>query len=193
MASPKVLGMLTPLGGGDPIPFTKEVVLVGRRPTCDVSLDFENISGKHCEFRLIHGIWNVRDLGSSNGTRVNGQRISSPQSVMPEIEIAIADHLYTLEYEPAGPSSIGENHGVLDEEMMDTRKRTSLMEMAGLETDDRPVRKRATKPPAQIERLSADEAEFDDALPDNFQKAPPKKEAQPNDDDFFDMIKDDVK
>jgi pSer/pThr/pTyr-binding forkhead associated (FHA) protein len=187
----QVLGVLTPVGGGDPVPFTKDVILVGRRPTSDVCLDFENVSGKHCEFRLMNGIWHVKDLGSSNGTALNGQKISSPQSVMPEIEISIAGHLFTLEYEPAGPSSIGQGHGVLDEEIVETRKRTSLMEMAGLETDDKPVRKRPTKPPARIERLSADEGEFDDSLPETYKK--PAAEALPTDDDFFDLIKDDVK
>ncbi len=43
-----------------------------------------------------------------------------------------------------------------------------------------------------IERLSADEAEFDDVVPEHFKTAPkPKK--QPTDDDFFKIIEEDVK
>ena len=189
----KTLGTLRPLGGGDPVPFTKDTLIVGRRPTCDVCLDFENISSRHCEFRLLNGIWNVKDLGSSNGTTINGQKISSPTGVMPDVEIGIAGHLYFLDYEPAGPASIVQDHGILDEGMSETRKRTSLMEMAGLETDDKPVRRRQTKPPAEIERLSVDEAEFDDALPDHLKKPAAKKDDLPSADDFFDLIKDDVK
>jgi hypothetical protein len=43
-----------------------------------------------------------------------------------------------------------------------------------------------------IERVSADEAEFDDVVPQHFKQAPkPKK--QPTDDDFFKLIEDDVR
>ena len=189
----KTLGTLRPLGGGDPVPFMKDTLIVGRRPTCDVCLDFEDISGKHCEFKFVNGIWHIRDLGSSNGTTVNGAKINSPTGVMPEVEIGIGRHLFHLEYDPAGPASIGQNHGMMDEEIVETRKRTSLMEMAGLETDDKPVRRRQTKPPAHIERLSVDEADFEDALPEHVKKSPAKGDEGPSDDDFFNLIKDDVK
>ena len=48
----EVLGVLQPVGGGDPIPLIKPEIIVGRRPSCDIRLDFENISGKHCVLRL---------------------------------------------------------------------------------------------------------------------------------------------
>lgn len=48
----KVLGILKPVGGGDPVPLTKETLKIGRRPSCDICLDFERISGKHCELLL---------------------------------------------------------------------------------------------------------------------------------------------
>jgi len=76
-SDPKILGIMNPMGGGDPIPLTKERLLIGRRPTCDIRLDFEKISGKHCELRLVKGVWVVKDLDSTNGTTVNGRRISS--------------------------------------------------------------------------------------------------------------------
>lgn len=183
----KPLGILTPIGGGDPVPLTKESMVVGRRATCDICLDFDNISSRHCELRYIKGVWHVRDLGSTNGTTVNGQRISSDQSVMPEVEFGLAGHMYTIDYEPIGPASLIENNGVvLDEEIADVRKKTSLMELAGLETDDKPaVRKRSTTPPARIERLSVDEADFDDALPESAKAKPAKKEEGPSEEDFL--------
>ncbi len=191
----KPLGILTPIGGGDPVPLTKDSLIVGRRPTCDICLDFDNISSRHCELRYIKGVWHVRDLGSTNGTSVNGQRISSDQSIMPDVEFGISGHMYRIDYEPIGPASITENNGVMiDEEITETRKKTSLMELAGLENDDKPaIRKRPTKPPARIERLSADEADFDDALPENVKAAPIKKDDGPSEDDFLKMIEDEVK
>lgn len=191
--SDKPLGILRPLGGGDPAPLTNEEVVVGRRPTCDICLDFENVSGKHCVLRFMNGFWHARDLGSTNGTTINGMKIVSDQVLMPEFELGIAGHLFSIDYEPHGPQSLTETHGVIDEDLIETRKRTSLMEMAGLDTDDKPVRRRPTKPPATIERLSADEADFDDALPETFKKPAPKKDEGPSDDDFFKLIEEDVK
>ncbi len=194
-SSSKPLGLLTPLGGGDPVPLLKESLVVGRRPSCDICLDFDNVSSKHCELRLISGVWHVRDLGSTNGTTVNGARIASDQGVMPDVEVGIAGHLYRIDYEPVGPAALLENRSVLDEEITESRQKTSLMELAGLDAEDKPAAKRRpTRPPAAIERLSVDEADFDDALPEHVKAEPAKKaEAGPSDDDFFKLIEDDVK
>jgi pSer/pThr/pTyr-binding forkhead associated (FHA) protein len=186
-----VLGVLNPVGGGDPIPLTKRELVIGRRAGCDIRLDFENVSGKHCVLRLINGVWMLRDLGSTNGTTVNGSVIASEQSVMPDEEIGIAGHLYMLDYVPAGPEAFLSSHKELDEEVVQERARHSLMDLAGLDTDETKA-KRPKRAPTVIERLSADEAEFDDVVPDHFKKVEtPKK--PPSDDDFFDIIEEDVK
>jgi pSer/pThr/pTyr-binding forkhead associated (FHA) protein len=185
---------LQPVGGGDPIPLTKPEMIVGRRPSCDIRLDFENISGKHCLLRLINGVWNIKDLGSTNGTTVNGARLTTEQSVMPDEELGIAGHLFMIEYDPAGPEAFLSSHKELDEEVVQERAKHSLMDLAGLDTDTTQAKpKRAKRAPTIIERLSADEAEFDDAVPDHF-KAPPKPAKKPpSDDDFFKLIEEDVK
>jgi predicted component of type VI protein secretion system len=190
----EVLGVLQPVGGGDPIPLIKAEIIVGRRASCDICLDFENTSGKHCVLRLINGVWNVRDLGSTNGTTVNGSRIATEQSIMPEDELGIAGHMYTIAYDPAGPEAFLSSRQEMDEEVMQERTRHSLMDLAGLDTDNTKAKpKRPKRAPAVIERLSADEAEFDDAVPDHF-KAPPKPAKKPpSDDDFLKLIEEDVK
>ena len=123
---------------------------------------------------MINGVWHVRDLGSTNGTTVNGSRLSSQHAIMPEDEVGVADHLFTIDYVPSGPEAFIATHKVLDQEVQEERKRHSLMELAGLDTDaDRP--KRVSRPksaPALIERLSAEEGEFDDAVPEHFKAAP---------------------
>src|SRR4051794_31938878 len=103
----KVLGILTPVGGGDPIPLRKGEVVVGRRPSCDIRLDYANVSGKHCMFRFLNSAWHVRALGSTNGTSLNGSAISSEQAVMPDDQIGIASHTFTIVYEPGGPMAAG--------------------------------------------------------------------------------------
>jgi pSer/pThr/pTyr-binding forkhead associated (FHA) protein len=186
-----VLGVMHPVGGGDPIPLLKPEILIGRRPGCDIRLDFENISGKHCKLRFLNGLWMIRDLGSTNGTTVNGSLLASEQSIMPDEELGIAGHLFTIDYDPAGPEAFLSSHKDLDEDVVVERERHSLMDLAGLDTDQTQA-KRPKRAPTVIERLSADEAEFDDAVPQHF-KAPPKPKQQPKDDDFFKIIEDDVK
>jgi hypothetical protein len=189
----KVLGILKPIGGGDPVPLTKESLIVGRRPSCDICLDFDMISGKHCELRFLHGIWHVRDLGSTNGTSVNGMKFSTEQSVLPDVEVGIANRLFTIDYEPAGPASVIESGHVLEEEVYETRKRKSLMELAGLETDDGPRKSyRPSRPPEQIERASVDEAEFEEPIPDDLPSASPLPLLDASDDDFFNLIQEDL-
>ena len=191
MSNPsKLLGIMKPLGGGDPVPLRKEEMIIGRRPSCDIQLDFENVSGKHCVLRFIHQIWHVRDLGSTNGTKVNGSPIPNEHSLMPDDELGIAGHLFKIDYEPGAPESILSQHQMIEDEMYVAPKRTSLMELAGLDTDtDRPKRPtRATKPPALIERLSVDEAEFEDELPAHVKAKPapkPKAKSKTEEDDDF--------
>jgi len=187
----EILGVLQPVGGGDPIPLTKLEMVVGRRPGCDIRLDYENISGKHCKLRFLNGLWMVKDLGSTNGTTVNGTPIASEQSLMPDEELGIAGHMYTVEYDAAGPEAFLTAHKDLDEEVVLERQRHSLMDLAGLDTDETQV-KRPKTAPTVIERLSADEAEFDDVVPEHF-KAAPKPKKKPTDDDFLKIIEDDVK
>ncbi len=48
---------------------------VGRSPTCEIALADPTVSKDHGEFVLENGCWFVRDLGSRNGTRVNGVEV----------------------------------------------------------------------------------------------------------------------
>ncbi len=189
-------GIMKPLGGGDPVPLLKTELTVGRRPSCDIILDFENVSGKHCKLRYINQVWHVRDLGSTNGTSINGAPLASEHSIMPDDELAIASHIYTIDYEPGAPSSVLMKEGFLDDESVDGPKRTSLLELAGLsrdDDDDRPSKPpaRPTKAPETIERPAAAEADFDDALPSDVTPAKaPILDA--SDDDFLKLIEEDV-
>jgi pSer/pThr/pTyr-binding forkhead associated (FHA) protein len=189
-----ILGTLRPVGGGDPVPLRKVELVVGRRPSCDIVLDFFNVSGKHCVLKFHNQVWHVRDLGSTNGTTVNGAPLTSEHTLMPDDELGVANHIYHIDYEPGAPATILNKGQVIEDEMLETRKKTSLMELAGLDTDDdRPSRRRRpSKAPEVIERLSADEAEFEDALPEHV-KAAPQPSVETTDDDFLKFIEEDVK
>ncbi len=56
--------------------FTKSVIAIGRHPMSDLRLDTEkdlDVSGRHAEIRVVGSTATIRDVGSSNGTKVNGQ------------------------------------------------------------------------------------------------------------------------
>lgn len=197
----KVLGILKPMGGGDPIPLTKPEITIGRRRSCDVNLDFTNISGRHCQLRLINNVWHVRDMGSTNGTSLNGVTLASEKVVLPDDELGIASHLFSIDYEPSGPNAVRHTHE--ESEEADEPRRPSLLELAGIESDedrprhrDRPEdkprhRDRPTAPTAG-ERPAARDSAFEDNIPQDFQ-AKPVPLADADDDDFLKFIEEDVK
>jgi pSer/pThr/pTyr-binding forkhead associated (FHA) protein len=50
-------------------------LLVGRHARCDVVLEHLSVSRRHARLSFRDGHWVLRDLDSTNGTRVNGQRV----------------------------------------------------------------------------------------------------------------------
>jgi hypothetical protein len=55
--------------------------VLGRSRDCDIVLDDANVSRHHAELRPSGGSWVVRDLGSTNGVKVNGRRVDGAQSL----------------------------------------------------------------------------------------------------------------
>ena len=55
-------------------PISKEVVSIGRADTCDVIMSDPGVSRRHAEVRREGDEWVFVDLGSTNGTEVNGKR-----------------------------------------------------------------------------------------------------------------------
>ncbi|NQW47767.1 MAG: FHA domain-containing protein [Planctomycetes bacterium] len=90
-------GVLQPVGGGDPIPLLKTVLVIGRRESCDIVLRFPNVSGTHCQLSLVNGKWFVKDLGSSNGTKINGSRVTEGP-IESGSRVAVGRHEYELSH-----------------------------------------------------------------------------------------------
>jgi pSer/pThr/pTyr-binding forkhead associated (FHA) protein len=77
-------------------------VLVGRHGNCDARLDSPLVSRWHCLLTREGRELVVRDLGSANGTRINGQRVELGR-LKPGDELSIAHLLYRLEETRATP------------------------------------------------------------------------------------------
>lgn len=142
-----MFGELLPVGGGDPIPLLKTTLIVGRRESVDIVLRFPNISGQHCELTVVDGYWTVKDLRSSNGTKVNGTRVSE-QRLAPGDKISIAKHEYEIAYDPA---SLGAAPLPEEKTKADSIFGRSLLESAGLLGRRLPA---GTAPPSKPRRHS---------------------------------------
>jgi FHA domain-containing protein/uncharacterized protein DUF1707 len=55
----------------------RTVFTIGRSPACDLPLGDMTVSWHHAELRRTEGAWVLVDVGSTNGTRVNGWRADS--------------------------------------------------------------------------------------------------------------------
>ena len=97
---------LIPLDAGQSIELVKDLTLVGRNEDCDVRLDHKSVSKLHCMLVKTDGLVLVRDLGSTNGTRVNGQRVRRA-ALLPNDHLAIATFRYKVKLgdEPDPPAA----------------------------------------------------------------------------------------
>lgn len=87
---------LVPLDEGPDIVLDRAMVVVGRHPACDARLDSLRVSRHHCCMMQESGEVVVRDLGSTNGIRINGQRVEMGR-LKPGDELSIAHIRYRLD------------------------------------------------------------------------------------------------
>lgn len=77
---------------------------LGRGPACELSFpDDPGLSRRHLVFEPDGGRWRVRDLGSTNGTQLNGIALASPQVLRPGDKVVAS--LITLEYSEGKPAA----------------------------------------------------------------------------------------
>lgn len=70
-----VLVMFRADGERRSFPISREMTIIGRREDCDLRIPLGDVSRKHCRMIREADALRMEDLGSSNGTYVNGQRI----------------------------------------------------------------------------------------------------------------------
>ena len=72
-----MLAKLISIDGDRPIVLAKDVTVVGRkRGVCDVYIDRSSVSKLHCVIVKTDGLLFIRDLGSTNGTKVAGVKVA---------------------------------------------------------------------------------------------------------------------
>jgi pSer/pThr/pTyr-binding forkhead associated (FHA) protein len=85
--------------GDPPVELVKDLTLIGRDDDCDVRLDHRSVSKLHCVLVKTDGLLLLRDLGSTNGTRVNGHRVRRA-ALLPNDLLTIANLKYQVKFGP---------------------------------------------------------------------------------------------
>jgi pilus assembly protein CpaF len=92
--------------GGEPrqLSFEKNEVTVGRVQGNDVVLPKGNVSKRHCRIYIQDGHFSVEDLKSTNGTYVNGRKISEPTALTTADKVYVGD--FVVRVDNATPAEV---------------------------------------------------------------------------------------
>ncbi|TNE92459.1 MAG: FHA domain-containing protein [Deltaproteobacteria bacterium] len=87
-------------------------LLVGRAPSSSLHLDDHRVSGQHASIVWTGGRWEARDLGSRNGTFVDGERLEPGKPVVLSVGATLAFGVSDEKWElvEAGPPSAVAEH-----------------------------------------------------------------------------------
>jgi predicted component of type VI protein secretion system len=96
---------LIALSEGPSIWLDKPILLIGRHPECDIQIDSRKISRRHCCIALVSDYLIVRDLGSTNGVRINGVRVVEGR-IAPGDEVTIGGNRYRVSWDSIAPEAM---------------------------------------------------------------------------------------
>lgn len=83
-------------GAGRQFPLADQAIALGRSPQCAVFIADQRASRRHAEVRWDGEVATLNDLGSANGTFLNGRRITMPETLRDGDEIAVASAVFTF-------------------------------------------------------------------------------------------------
>ena len=84
-------------------------LVIGRSPDCDITIDNPAISRKHATIKFEADHYVLTDLGSSNGTFLNGERLTEPTELKPGDVIGVAK--FELQFQDTPQSEVAKLMG----------------------------------------------------------------------------------
>ncbi len=148
---------LVSIDGDRSIRLKKDVIIVGRkRGVCDIYIDRSSVSKLHCMIVKTDGLLFIRDLGSTNGTKVNGQKVTRG-ALLPGDELAFANAKYRVHLGPDDPDMVEQDAGT--EVMMKLPSRGRQHEEERMDQDDHAM---GSSSSSDVRLLNEDEVEEDE-------------------------------
>jgi predicted component of type VI protein secretion system len=99
---------LVPENGDPPVPILRDLTLLGRHEDCDVVIEHPSLSKRHCLLVKTDGLLVIRDLATTNGTKVKGQRVRWA-ALLPEDRVSFGAYkmrIYLGSDEMPSPSEV---------------------------------------------------------------------------------------
>lgn len=135
---------------------TRDITVVGRREDCDLRIPLGEVSRKHCRLVRDGDSLRLEDLGSSNGTYHNGQRVQEAV-LSPGDSIQVGPLVFVLQIDGSPP----------DEELAPVHVHTDDASEAAPSTERGPLQPTAQSDAATVDELpSLDELEPIESLED---------------------------
>lgn len=103
-----VTPQLIALSEGPNLALDKPIVLIGRHQECDIQIPSRKISRRHCCVAQVADHLVIRDLGSTNGVRINGIKVLEGH-LQPNDELMIGNMRYQLKWGAAADVEPGKN------------------------------------------------------------------------------------
>ena len=95
---------------GQVIPVDVPAFRIGQSEDCHLRSNSSRISQQHCAIHTHDDTVTVQDLGSKNGTFVNGKKISSPKQLKDGDELTVGRHSFTVSIEVTAAQSVASPH-----------------------------------------------------------------------------------
>ena len=102
---------LLSLTEGPSILLDKPILLIGRSPECDIQINSRKVSRLHCCIAQVSTYLVVRDLGSTNGIRINGIRVMEG-SLRAGDELTIGNQRYKVHWNAKADAPVVSQMGV---------------------------------------------------------------------------------
>ena len=147
--------------------------LIGRSPDCNLRIASGQVSRRHCLVKVAESLVSVRDLGSANGTRLNGQTISTETDVPvpPGSTLVVGPLKFVVQFAPPQANDEGDASNAAQHDSSEILDLAAISVFDGEETKDYPRsrrimdlfrRKKQPEPLESAEQPAADAQPVDD-------------------------------
>jgi predicted component of type VI protein secretion system len=170
---------LVALTEGPNILLDKPIMLFGRHPECDIQIESRKVSRRHCCVAQVSDYLVVRDLGSTNGIRINGNRVLEGR-LQGGDELTIGSHRYRVRWDAVPlPALPAPPRAVPVAPVAPPQVGTGPLEDQMLEECDEPVPLADPKSPVVPTKAPPAHELPSSIFPDNLELAPSSSDVKP--------------